>query len=417
MSGPKCDSYYVEDGSNELLLQAQRAEAERMARLASERLEAAVASGRMAQQKLTTVVATAPSVEQQCGSSFNILRESVPSFPSGNSSVVEIERYIAKVESMIIQITADVGRAEGLAQLRAFASTSAAATQVADWTKELQKRQENPGTKSVDNESLGQKDREELTERIVARLQGAVREEELKSIQTIVRDIHAATSASRAESLATELRLRVQRVNERIQKTQREAAESSTFMEQLRGLQGSGVEKIREELQAVLSGHKISSANLPERVNDIRARALRQINDEYAGKVIREELQRLGYLVGEEFSTLFISGGHAVVSRPEEAEYGVEMQIDASKGLLDLAVIRFSDSKDVGSVERQLRDKNVEERWCADHQKLRSAIRARGLNGRVLKHSPPGAQPVLVTNSVRTQDARRAERPKQRDKR
>lgn len=415
MSGPKCDSYYVEDGRNELLLQARRAEAERVARLARERLEAAVASGRKAQGKLAAVIATGRGAEQQYGASINALREGLPSFPSGNSSVDEIERYIAKVEGTINQITAEIGRAEGLAQLRSLVATTTTATQVSDWTEELQKRQQTVSQKSPDNELMSREHREELTRRLIGRLQGVAENGELQLIQTITREILGTTSAGRIESLETELRLRVQRINERIQKAQRDAAEASRFLGQLRGFQGSDVELLRNELQSIVGGQRASSTDLAERVNEIRVRSVKRINDDYAGMVIREELQRLGYSVGEEFSTLFVSGGQAIVSRSEEPEYGVQMQIDASKGILDLAVVRFSDSNDLGSAERRLRDKNAEERWCADHDKLRSAMRARGLNGRAIKRSPPGAQEVCVAASRRAQGARRVDKPKQRE--
>jgi hypothetical protein len=415
MSGPKCDSYYVDDGANELLLQAQRAEAERVARLARERLETALASGRKAQEKLAAMIETGRGVEKQYSASIDILRQELPGFPGRNSSVDEIERYISNVERAVASITAEIGRAEGLAQLRSLVAASTTVTQVADWTEELQRRQHPAGSKSADAQGTSREKREELTGRIVRRLQGAANAEELRSIEMMVKEIVSTTSAGRAEALETELRLRIQRVNERLQRRQQDAVEAGKLLAGLRGFQGSEVELMREELQAVAGDHRTLSRDIAERANEVRARALKRINDEYAGKVIREELQRLGYSVGEEFSTLFVSGGQAVVSRPEEPEYSVQMQIDASKGLLDLAVVRSSESNELGPAERQLRDKNAEERWCADHDRLRSAMRARGLGGRVIKHLPPGAQPVPITKSMRGQEARRPETLKQRE--
>lgn len=415
MSGPKCDSYYVEDGSNELLLQAQRAEAERVARLARERLEAALSDGRKAQEKLSAIIATGRGAEKQYGASIDTLRQELPSFPGANSSVAEIERYISNVEYAITQIKAEIGRAEGLAQIRSLVASSTTATQVADWTEELQQRQQAASSTIANSQDAKRENREELTGRIVDRLQGAATEEELGSIQSIVQEIISTTSAGRAEALETELRLRVQRVNERLQRRQQDAVEASKLLAGLRGFQGSEVEMMQEELQAITDGRKALSRDIRERFNEVHSRAVKRVNDEYAGKVIREELQRLGYSVGEEFSTLFISGGEALVSRPEEPEYGVQMQVDASKGILDLAVVRFAESKDLGSAERGLRDKHAEERWCADHDKLRSAMRARGLSGRVIKRLPPGANPVPLTKSTRTDGSRRPERLKQRE--
>ena len=99
MSGPKCDSYYVEDGSNELFLQAQRAEAERAARAARERLESARARGRQVQQQLEAAVRMGQDAERQYSATIDTSRDALPSFPAGSSSTEEIERYVAAVQA------------------------------------------------------------------------------------------------------------------------------------------------------------------------------------------------------------------------------------------------------------------------------------------------------------------------------
>lgn len=400
MSGPKCDSYYVEDGRNELLLQAQRAEAERAARLANERLDAAIAHRRDAQARY--------------GTEIDSLHEHLPSFPSGTSSVEEIERYIAKVDEAVTHIAAEIGRAEGLAELRSLVGASTVAAQVADWSGELHERGQTAGRKGAEAEFPSRKKFEERADRIAARLQGTANEEELRSIKALVVEIVGTASAGRAENLETELRMRVQQVNERIQRTQSDMAEATRLLKHLRGLQGREIESVRQELDAIIGNQKRLPSDLSERTHEICKRALRKADDEYAGMVMREELQRLGYNIGEEFSTLFVTGGETVVSRPEEPEYGVQMNIDAAKGILDLAVIRFADTPNVDTTERRLRDKTAEERWCVNHDKLRTAIRIRGLNGRVIKHVAPGAQAVKVVTSALTKDMRRPGRLKQR---
>jgi len=132
MSGPKCDSYYVEDDRNELLRQAQRAEAERAARVARERLDAPLRWSEC-QQKLAAIVATGKNAEQQFGATIDSIRRGLPSFPGQNSSVQEIERYVTAVQATAAHITAEIGKAEGLAQLRSLVAASSQVAQVADW--------------------------------------------------------------------------------------------------------------------------------------------------------------------------------------------------------------------------------------------------------------------------------------------
>lgn len=415
MSGPKCDSYYVEDGSNELLLEAQRAEAARAAQLARERLEAALASGMKAQRKLETATKSGRDLELKHGATIAALREKLPSFPSGAGSVDELERYIARVETAIIQINNEIGRAEGVAQLRSLVAAATTVTQVADWSDQLQARQATVHPQAVEETSAAREKRQEVTQRIIGHLQGGAANEELQSIQTLAREIINATGSGRAEGLETELRLRVQRINERIQKKQQDAAEAHGLLGDLRGLHGAEVDLIRQELLTVSGGRGPSSRDLAARVQAIRESALKRVNDEYAGKVIREELQRLGYDVRQEFSTLFVRGGQAVVNRPEQPEYAVQMDVDAARGILNLAVVRHEGTQQATPAERRLRDKAAEERWCTDHDKLRAAMRARGVNGRILKRSPPGDQPVKTATATKTHDSRRAEKPMRRE--
>jgi len=415
MSGPKCDSYYVEDGSNELLLQAQRAAAERAARLARERLEAALKSAERARQKLSAMIATGQQAEKAFGASIDALSARLPAAPGAGSSVSDIERYIADTERVVAEITAGIGRAEGIAQLRALAANSKIAAQVADWSGELQQRKNAAEQKAADDAAPAGKNREELAAHIVSRLQGAASEAELKSIDAVVSELVKASGAGRADALETELRIRIQRVNERIEKSKQDSAEAAEILADLRGFKGRDVDLLQEELQAVVDGRKALARGAVEKSKEVRARAEKKINDEYAGKVIREELERLGYAVGSEFSTLFVDGGEAIVSRPEEPEYAVQMQVDASKGLIDLAVVRVSDGSKASTAERSLRDKSAEERWCADHGKLRTAIRARGVNGRLVKHEAPGAKPVAVAKTRPSRAPRRPEKPIQRE--
>lgn len=409
MSGPKCDSYYVEDGSNELLLQAQRAAAERAARLARERLEAALKSAQHARQKLSAMIATGQQAEKAFGASIDALSARLPAAPSAGSSVSDIERYIADTERVVAEITAGIGRAEGIAQLRALAANSKIAAEVADWSDELQQRKNAAAQKAAEDAAPAGKNREELAAHIVSRLQGAASEAELKSIDAVVSELVKAGGAGRADALETELRIRIQRVNERIEKSKQESAQAAELLVDLRGFKGRDVELLQEELQAVVDGRKALARDAVEKSKVVRASAQKKINDEYAGKVIREELERLGYAVGSEFSTLFVDGGEAVVSRPEDPEYAVQMQVDASKGLIDLAVVRVSENGKASVSERSLRDKSAEERWCADHGKLRAAIRARGVNGRLIKHEPPGAKPVAAAKTKPSRAPRRVQ--------
>lgn len=396
MSGPKCETYYVESERNELLQRARLADAQRAGEEARTRLNAAIADAR--------------KVEKQFDVRIDSIRSTVPNLPQTNASVEECEKYVAAVQTTIGRIGAEVGRAEGLAQLRALVATSTQTTQVSDWSDQLQ--QSNRGAHTSGTVASKPHDRDariEATQRIVGRLEGRSTEEELQNIRALVSEIIATSNAGRAESLETQLRLRVQLANERVRRAQHERAEASRLLEQLRGLEGKEIGGVRDDLQAVRDGQAHLQPDMSGRVETARRAAEKRSNDAYASLVFREELNRLGYSTGEEFTTLFVDGGEAIVIKPEQPEYGVQMRVDASRGTVDLEVVHFGNEQEPVTSERKLRDKNVEERWCQDHQKLRSAMRTRGITGRMVRELPPGARPVKTVGRLAKNKSRAAD--------
>lgn len=374
MSGPKCDSYYVE---------AQRVREQRM--------KALRAAASEADKRLAAVTKKARDVEADCGVVIAAALNPIPQLPSDEGSPEDFEGHISQVHCLIAEISAQIERAEGVVQLRTLLSSAVHAEQVSDWSGNLHQSQPVSRTSSLPNESDR---RDETVQRILNRLIGNVTEEEQGKIENILREFYDAATLTRVEVIEAQLRLTVQIINDRFLKIQEEKTVASILLAELVGLTGSEVESIREELQAVMDRRVPMPRKAAERVALARKRAERKMADEYAGQVVRQELQRLGYVLGANFETMFTEGGEAVLQSPEQGEYGVQIAVDASCGMMNMEVVRLTESASISDPERRLRDKEAEEKWCANHDSLLAALRSRGVKGRTIKNTPAGERLV-----------------------
>lgn len=384
MSGPKCDSYYVDSARNEMLLRARREAAESAARTTEQRLKSAVEKGR--------------SLQRQHGLELEALDEAHPSLPRDFVTTEDFERYTSAAKLAVARIETSIGRAEGLIQLRELLSQAAPVYQLASWSKKGPVRQHEP---EVLDRVANLEIRKQTVERILGRLIGAATENARHELQKLASELIVTENSLHAENMEAQLRLLVQQINDRTQTTQREKVEATKLLAELAGLQGDDVNAIRKQVQAVIDGQTSLARDLALRVSAVRKLAEKRMNDEYAGVVLREELERLGYSVGEDFSTLLVDCGQFVASRPDQGEYGVSIAVDALRGLMDMKIVRFSDGERVPESERRLRDTTAEQQWCSDHDRLLVSMQSRGIKGRTLKRLPAGHRAVPEVDARR----------------
>jgi hypothetical protein len=392
MSSSTFQTYYVD--VNELLRRARLAAASQAARDARGRVEAALAAVREAewQHGAGSVEIAAPPA-------------------AGVGTTEALERYVALADRFVIDAQAAIGRAHAVGRLRALiAETPAASAPVGDWSAELRARAAS-ARNDREAPAVAQGVRlSETVERVVTRLQAALPPEEQRRIDALAGEIVACGDAARAEALLSELRLQVQRTNERAARARHDAEVATNLALQLGGLDGDDVVAVRAQLQDVQDRRLPMRPDLVAEVDAVRKRAEKRADDAYVATVLDEELTRLGYVTGPTFTTLFTRGGESLLRRPEQPEYGVEIGVDSAAGTIDLNVVRLALPKSERPAATAENDKRAEERWCRDHDALRKALARRGIRGRLVSNVPAGARALPLARDEQTNGSRRARR-------
>ena len=176
------------------------------------------------------------------------------------------------------------------------------------------------------------------------------------TFEALAHDIVTAPSATRAEALASELRLQVQQYN------------------------AAAVEAAEQ-----------------------------QRRQDAAALVLEQSLKDLGYAVEEIEETLFVEGGVAHFQRPEWGDYYVRLRIDPKRSSMNFNVVRTGTTGE----DRKHEDMLAEERWCSAFPKLFETLKARGIPINVTRLLQAGEAPVQVVDAAtlpaRAQETQRTE--------
>ena len=161
-------------------------------------------------------------------------------------------------------------------------------------------------------------------------------------------------------------------------------------------LEDPEVKEVIAELRAAMAAERMVSLD-PMRLRLQAALQAAEARRERAFKrqALIDSLKSLGYETQQNLETAFVNEGRLVLRRPSEAEYGVEIVADPELNQLQTALVRFAGDKELTEQQRR-RDLEQEERWCADHSRLRAEMARRGLETSFKMQLKPGEHPVRV---------------------
>jgi hypothetical protein len=182
----------------------------------------------------------------------------------------------------------------------------------------------------------------ETAARILARLGLEEGETLPPALEALAREIVLAPSVERAEALASELRLAVQK----------------------------------------------------EREANAAAKLAR--DQETAAYVLEESLRDLGYEVEDIEETLFCDGGTVHFTRAGWENYAVRMRVNARERTANFNVVRARGDEE--NAERKRLDTLAEDRWCAEFPKLMETLAVRGIALDVTRRVAAGEVPVQVVD-------------------
>lgn len=243
------------------------------------------------------------------------------------------------------------------------------------------------------------------------RLTSDVNESERLAIKSLASDLALTAEKSRFDGLELEIRRRIQHANEAARRARAQADHAARLLVQLRGLQGPEVDAMVTELKAVERRERSMAPDLDHRIEAAVQEARERADQEYVAEVVSEELARLGYEVDAGFATLFVSGGVIHLNKPQHKEYGVRLQASPETSHLEISVVREGFAGEPLTNERKIRDREMEELWCADFARVLTIMGKRGVSGRVVKRVRPGSQPVAIVEPKRSLKRATREQP------
>lgn len=229
-------------------------------------------------------------------------------------------------------------------------------------------------------------------------------------IESLAREMLRAHDVARADALASDLRLAIQRANEQRHQQQADAAEATLLLAQLAD---ALPEALRATLLQVSAGGALLDEATRSLANDIRAavKAAREREEQAATAVVLEQsLRDLGYEVEDIAQTLFVSGGVVHFQKQSWENYHVRMRVNPKDQTINFNVVR--PKEDTAADKRQ--DYLAEDRWCSEFPTLLKTLAARGVNLNVTRLLQAGEVPVQVVDAATLPAARQAEEQQQR---
>lgn len=224
-------------------------------------------------------------------------------------------------------------------------------------------------------------------------------------IEALAQTCLAAKDLGHAELLLTDLRVRVHRLNRVIREKQRslakrrdkEAVEARDLMQRLGALGQDPEGVLHDDLLRVASGE----APLTETLRTKAATALAKADRDYAGTVLKETLEQLGYEVQESFETLFAQGGSNFFQRPSWGKYHCRISVDSERERLNFDMVRYGEGREMESIDAALRDKEMEEQWCQEVPGLLNQLAQKRLAIDLTRKLAPGTIALQVIDDVR----------------
>ncbi len=255
----------------------------------------------------------------------------------------------------------------------------------------------------------------DIVARLLGRLELAPGAAVPLELEALAREILLAPSTERAENLALELRLQIQRYREEQQHLRAAAAEKQAW---LAALPADAPPALRAALELAAAGlrcltpeQQASAEALLETVRQANARR----EQEAAALVLQQSLRDLGYQVEDIENTLFVAGGVVHFQRQGWEDYHVRLRLDPHENTINFNVVRPRGMEESGVRKRQ--DFLAEERWCAEFPKLQQTLVARGIPLKIQRQLSAGEVPVQTVDPAslprrREEDAAPRTQPK-----
>lgn len=346
-------------------------------------LEQAWAAVRQAEAQLAVAEGEAQAAARQIGVTYVAVMH-LALAPRADAPRAEVDAYLSRLRARTAAVVEHQSRAEATRQLRDLISKNAAGG--------------SPPPRAADSTATEGANRRETVERILGRLSPLAPLSETAAASDAAELFLREASSNIAHLKNRELALRrcVQRANELAAQRLADAAAAEQLLDTARGLDDERLGDLLAQLCEVIALRRPLSQELREDVGRAMARARAKADAEYAAMVLREELERLGYVVDDVPPSPAATSAVALYRHATLGnDYRLAVELDASASSLHAEIIRQAPHADDTSREQMRRDQEAEARGCEDLAALRRAAQRRSVAMDLVHRVPAGAEPLL----------------------
>jgi hypothetical protein len=300
-----------------------------------------------------------------------------PHFPIANN-LEAFETYTRQALEAADEARAELARVRALADLKQLMARIEAEPKVA-YKPELGREHNAASDPDV---QLNRQAIIQQIERIVSRSSPEAMQEDRKDVDELVQQLLRAPAHDH-DAMISQLRGFVQKAHDRQRRDQRGRNEARQILKEMRGLTGGDLAGVRAELEMVADGAAAPDSQLSMRARSLAERARQRAEADYAAKVMKEELENLGYTVNDEFANSIREGGQTIIMPPARSsdapEPGVAISLAANGTQLDFDMVRYADV--ALTPEQEARNREVERAWTQEHlNAFRQSLRSRGID-------------------------------------
>lgn len=230
----------------------------------------------------------------------------------------------------------------------------------------------------------------EAVARVTGRLDARTPRETVERIDRAAVAVLGEEDPSVAKRGVDALRLGVQQANEAVQRLDQRRHELDELRRQLVDFPGPRTGEMLRALDALeRTGGEITT-ELKAAVEKARSADKGETERRQVAKALKSSLGDLGYEVGEDFETLLGDQGVADAHQSAWRGYAVRVRSGADSSDVRFNVVR----EEAAGPWQSARDKEVEESWCSDFERLLSLLERRGVEPEVVRRIPAGTLPV-----------------------
>lgn len=240
--------------------------------------------------------------------------------------------------------------------------------------------------------------------RVLARLLPDTTEEDRRRVTEAAEQAAGAATPTEAESLLTEVRIRIQDANETARRRREDRAAAARFGRELSA--HPAAETVRRALADVADGIRPFDDGLRTEALRLVSDLQRQAEHQYIAATLRTAFENLGYEVSEGFETLTAQSGDAMLTRGDWAQHAVRVRVDDARQVR--MVLTRTEPAD--SDEQRRLDLEREEQWCASFDAARERLAEAGIHADVRWRVEPGEQRLPVAERPRSRQQTRVHR-------